>query len=275
VVQHRGRFGLQSQGLLEVRADLPAGTRKVLLKLSDGRTVTSPAAIVPARLGGPIALYYQVLNGPTPYPISITAIDAGGMSLKTLRLKPVRNCRAERPRRTLRPGFVTLAHGTTATGVPFAVMGVLVRFGRHQHSFNVDVNVESTGLASNSSSSSHSLIEYEAKPSPEALARIRDGRIFTPQLEDECPPHEFAIVYGLLAKPGESVLARTASGLTPLQLVAIPAHLKAGGELVYGSFATIPAEVIVQGQDGNTLFSESLAKQAREHAEYCQGYAAG
>jgi hypothetical protein len=82
-------------------------------------------------------------------------------------------------------------------------------------------------------------------------------------------------VYGLLAKPGETVLARTASGLTPLQLVAIPARMKAGGELAYGSFAAIPSEVIVQGLDGRTLFSESLEAQAHEHAEYCQGYAAG
>jgi hypothetical protein len=264
----------QSQeGLLEVQARLPAATRHVLLRLSDGRTVVSPAAIVPKRLRGPIALYYQVLDGPTPYPISITAVNATGMSLKTLALDPVRHCRAEPAHREGGPSFTTLTHGTTTTGVSFTVVGVLVRFGHHRHSFNLEVDVSPTGPDSNSSSSSS--IELISTGSPEAAARIRDARIFTPRLSDECPPHEFAIVYGLLARPGESVLARTASGLTPLQLVAIPARRKAGGELAYGSFATIPSEVIVQGPGGRTLFSESLKKQAREHAEYCQGYEAG
>ncbi|HTA13138.1 MAG TPA: hypothetical protein VK765_06925 [Solirubrobacteraceae bacterium] len=265
----------RSAGILEVQARLPPATRRVLLSLSNGHIVVSPAAIVPRRLGGPIAVYYQVLNGPTPYPLSITAVSAKGASLKTLELKPVSHCRAERTRRAAGPKFVTLTSGTTTTGVRFSVVGVLVSFGRHQHSFNLEVNVSPTGPEPNSGSSSSSSIEFFSSHSPEAAARIRDARIFTPQLSDECPPHEFAIVYGLLAKPGESVLVRTASGLTPLQLAAIPARLKAGGELAYGSFSAIPTEVIVQGQDGDTLFSESLAKQGREHAEYCQGYAGG
>jgi hypothetical protein len=29
----------------------------------------------------------------------------------------------------------------------------------------------------------------------------------------------------------------------------------------------------VQGAGGKTLFSESLARRAKEHAEFCEGYA--
>jgi hypothetical protein len=211
------------------------------------------------------------LRGPFPYPVSLTALDAHGGVLRTLGLRPVRDCKAEPPhRRSRKLIFTKLARGTTTTGAPFTVMGELVTFGHHQHSFNMSVSVRGNREGGSGPSGK---IELFSEHSPEAAARLRDTRIFSPLLADECPPHEYAIVYGLLSAPGETVLARTPSGLTPLTEVAIPKRLKTPGLTVYGSFPTIPTEVVVQGAGGKTLFSESLAGQAREHAEFCEGYA--
>jgi hypothetical protein len=89
----------------------------------------------------------------------------------------------------------------------------------------------------------------------------------------ECQPHEFAIVYGILSPPGDSVLARTPAGLVPLTKVAIAADLHSGGPLVYGVFSTLPSELVVLRSDGSTLYSESLATKGKEEAEFCAGYA--
>jgi hypothetical protein len=263
----------RGEGAIEVQAWLPGDTRSVRLALSNGRTVSTRAVVLPRRLGGPLALYDQALRGPTPYPVSLTALSAHGRTLRTLALRPVRDCEPEPTglHRVRRPIFTTLAHGTTTTGVPFTMTGTLVTFGHDRHSFNVQLQVEENGVTDGVSSSAR--IELVSGNSPEALAQIRDARIFSPELSDECAPHEYAIVYGLLSEPGETVLARTPSGLTPLNVVAIPKRLEVHGVAVYGSFAAIPSEVIVQGAGGRTLFSESLARRAKEHTEFCEGYA--
>ncbi|HLH14466.1 MAG TPA: hypothetical protein VKV16_06720, partial [Solirubrobacteraceae bacterium] len=89
----------------------------------------------------------------------------------------------------------------------------------------------------------------------------------------ECPPHEVAIVYGILAGPGASVLARTPQGLVPLTVVPLAADLHAKGPLVYGMFAALPSELVVRRADGSTLYSENLTARAREEAQFCEGYA--
>jgi hypothetical protein len=76
----------------------------------------------------------------------------------------------------------------------------------------------------------------------------------------------------ILAAPGASVLARTATGLVPLSTVPIAPDLHSGGPLVYGVFSTLPSELVVLGSDGSTLYIESLAAKGKEEAEFCEGY---
>ena len=45
------------------------------------------------------------------------------------------------------------------------------------------------------------------------------------------------------------------------------------GPLVYGVFTAFPTELIVKRRDGRTLYTESLAGRARQHSEFCEGYA--
>jgi hypothetical protein len=88
----------------------------------------------------------------------------------------------------------------------------------------------------------------------------------------ECKPHEYAVIYGTLAAPGASVLARTAAGLVPLTTVPIAADLHSGGPLAYGVFSTLPSELVVQNSAGSTPYTESLAATGKEEAEFCEGY---
>ena len=90
-----------------------------------------------------------------------------------------------------------------------------------------------------------------------------------------CPPHAFALVYGLLVSPGDSVLARTPKGLVPLAKQQLDPSMHAEGPLVYGAFSSLPSELIVRRSDGSTLSSESLVAKAKEDAEFCEGLAEG
>lgn len=46
-----------------------------------------------------------------------------------------------------------------------------------------------------------------------------------------------------------------------------------GGPLLYGIYATPPTEIIVESSDGSVLYTESLAAEATEETEFCEGYA--
>jgi hypothetical protein len=41
---------------------------------------------------------------------------------------------------------------------------------------------------------------------------------------------------------------------------------------VYGVFSALPSELTVLGANGSTVYSESLAAQATEAAQFCEGY---
>jgi len=71
------------------------------------------------------------------------------------------------------------------------------------------------------------------------------------------------------------VLERTAGTLRPLQHVAIPAHLHAGGVLVYAASPTLPSELIVRGPGGQTILTEKLGRLGAEALETCEGEAEG
>jgi hypothetical protein len=237
-----------------ITAAVPASVRTVQLLLSNGQTLTSSVIKVPRKAGGPGGVYVQAVRGPSPYPVSLTELDARGKVVLTVKLATER-CRREPT--VSGPAFVDLAKGTTPDGEPFTIEGVLVRFGRNQTSFSLSL---SAGLHSGRSE-----IEVgNVKP-----------RAFKWSLGMECQPHEFAIVYGILSAPGASVLARTPEGLVPLTNVPLASDLHSEGPLVYGAFSTLPSELVVRRGDGSTLYTESLAVRGKEEAEFCAGYAEG
>jgi hypothetical protein len=82
------------RGLWEIDLQTLATATSVRLALSNGRTVTSDVAVVPRELGGPIGLYYQVVRGPSPLPLSLTELNAERKTLRVVKLHPFKGCKS-------------------------------------------------------------------------------------------------------------------------------------------------------------------------------------
>lgn len=88
-----------------------------------------------------------------------------------------------------------------------------------------------------------------------------------------CAPHPYAILYGVLAPPGKSVVAQTPQGAISLNVIPIQPRLHARGPLVYGVFSALPSELTVLGVNDSTVYTENLEAKASEAAQFCEGYA--
>jgi hypothetical protein len=253
-------------GLLTVEANLLPATRSVRLLLSDQRTITSPAIRVPARLGGPVGLYYQVVRGPSPIPVSLTELGAQGETLAVVKLAPVVEC-TKHPRKYLHDGIIRLIHEAAPQIPAFTIRAVSYRELGVPH-FELSLEIENESLFGESGASAI------AQTVEEGFGR-RGTRAFKPQASAGCQPQPYAIVYGLLKAPGDSVLALVSGKLVALRKLAIPAHLHAGGVLAYGTFSPLPTELVVRNASGATIGRENLSRAATEATETCEGEAEG
>ncbi len=251
-----------NSGLLTVEANLLPSTRSVRLLLSDERTVTSPAILLPARLGGPAGLYYQVVRGPSPIPVSLTELDAEGRTLTVLKLPAVVEC-TKHPVKYFPGGIVHLAHGSLPQGPSFTIRGEGYRKLGADH-FELKLTVSNEEM----------LFGGGGGDLLEAGVAIPNGRqVFEPQGSTGCLHQPYAIVYGLLKAPRDTVLARVSGTLVPLRKVAIPARLHAGGVLVYGAFTPMPTELLVRNASGRTVDRRDLSQAAKSETETCEGEA--
>ncbi len=249
--------GMCGRGVESIAAVVPASVETVRLLLSNGHTISSRVVRIPRRYGGPGGLYLQAVRGYSPHPVSLTELDRNGHVVAVRKLDGI-GCRREAP--TSGPTSVTLATATAPGGEKLTFDATIVHFGRGQSSFDL--------------APPFSLHSIEDEPSEGAIGGEKP-RAFPWSLAWECPPHEFSVLYGILAAPGDSVLARTSEGIVPLTMVAIAAKLHSGGPLVYGVFSVLPSELIVRRSDGSTLYSESLLARGKDDAEFCVGYAEG
>jgi hypothetical protein len=231
---------------------LPAATA-VRLTLSDGHKITSRPAIVPPQLGGPLGLYYQVVRGPT-VPASLAELDARGKVIRFSKLHAFAGC-TKHLLKFLPGGIRPLVRGRVPGGPSFTIKGEAYRFVGHiKFALSVDINNGGGGGESLSGK----------RPSVFSWATFRG-----------CQPHAYVILYGLLKDPADSVSARTAGTVQPLRRAAIPAHLHAGGALVYLAASTAPDELLVRDRSGRTVISESLSELAKEAIETCQAETEG
>ncbi len=242
-------------GVVEVVAAVTAGTRRVRLRLSNGATILSTPASIPAGAGGPALVYVQAVRGPRPVPVSLAELGANGRALRTVRLAAVVGCRPEPPSKP--PTIETLVRGAGPDGRPFAIQGIASSI---EHEVSFDLLLQGGPRADRGEDLG--LLE---RPTPPLSLHVAH----------ECAPDSYSLVYGLLARPGRAVLARTASGLTPLRPVRIAARLHAHGTLVYGVFAALPKQLVVEGRRGHVLRSIALAHVAEEQTAFCAGYAEG
>jgi hypothetical protein len=229
-------------GLLSIEARTPAGAVTARLLLSDGTQISSPVLAIPASVGGPEGFYYQVVRGPSPIPVSITELDAGGATLAVLKLAPVVEC-TRHPRKLLPGGRRTLGRGRLADGSPFAIVGERFSYlGRIQLVVLLQVGSSS---------------ESGPEPSAGTLSWAVASR---------CSQHPYTIAIGLLRNPADTVLVRTAMGLVVLRKVVIPASLHQPGDLVYARVSLPPREFIVRDARGRTVRRSSTSGGHREEA---------
>ena len=147
------------------------------------------------------------------------------------------------------PTSTELASGHTPEGEPFTISS----FGgfNGQPSLSVDIGID-----------------------PELSEPLFDAtKTFPWSLSIGCAPHPYAILYGILASPGESVTAQTPQGAIALNVAPIEPRLHAKGPLVCGVFSALPSELTVLGSSGSTIYTENLQAKATEATQFCEGYA--
>jgi len=251
------------QGVLTIELRTVPAARRVRLTTGAGRRVSSRVAAIPRRLGGPGGIYYQALKGPPPGAITLEELGARGKVLRTITIAHPQKCNAlkrERPSRRTR----TLAGGTLPGGGTFTIEGTLTTFGKHK---SFELEAETSGEASGGGGALEALSAISLGP--------HGAPAFETQLKTGCEPAEFAILYGVLRHPRDTVMVRAAGTLVPLRRAAIPKRLHAGGELAYIALPGVPEELIVRTPKGKTVLHEDLRKSARDAHEVCEGEAEG
>lgn len=258
-----------SEGLLTIKTQVLSATRMVDLRMSNGTQIVSRPVLVPRRLGGPDAFYYQAVRGPSPVPVSLTEVNAQGRTLRVLKLRQIVGC-SKHPLRYLRGGKRTLARGSAPQGPSFSIAGERYRlFGRTYTQLKLR-----TGEALVSSDEGEEEAPSEG-PSGSYVIPVRRTTPLDSEVTASCHPHEFAIFYGLLKQPRDTVLAKVAGKLVPVLRVLIPSSLHAGGVLVYLASISQPEEVLVRSPNGRIVMNDDLARAAREGRETCEGESEG
>lgn len=265
------------EGLLKIDAEVPSATRTVDLGMSDGAQILSRPVLVPRRLGGPDAFYYQAVRGPSPIPVSLIERDAQGGTLRVLKLRRIVGC-SKHPLKYLPGGRRTLVRGHTPQGPDFSIVGERYRlFGRIHTQLKLRTG---EGLVSSDEGG-------EGEDEEEGLASLNEGsngsfavpvKRTTPlnsEISAGCHPHEYSIFYGLLKQPRDTVLAKVAGKLVPALRVRVPASLHAGGVLVYLTSNGQPEDVVVRAPSGKVVMSENLSQKATEGRETCEGESEG
>ena len=244
------------EGIETIQTAVPASVSSVRLVLADGRRIESRVVHVPPREGGPEGIYAQELRGSTSHAVSLVELSAGKQVVLTLDLPRYRCVKPRGQQPELPISVDELATGHTPEGEPFTIdaLGTLERepFLSVDAGVNPELNEITVGTV--------------GPPAPKA---------FPWSLSIGCAPHPYAILYGFLAPPGDSVTARTPEGAVGLTVVPSEPRLHAKGPLVYGVFRSLPSELTVVGSNGSTVYAENLQAQARQATEFCEGYGEG
>ncbi len=258
------------EGLLTIEAEVPTATREVDLHMSDNRQIVSRPVLVPRRLGGPAALYYQAVRGPSPIPVSLTERDAHGNPLRVLELHRIVGC-AQHLVKYLPGGKRTLVRASTPTGLRFSIVGERYRrLGR----LHIQLKLATGEQATSSGEGEEEEGEGEGPGEPVAVP-VRHAAPLDSKILAGCYPHEYSILYGLLKNPRDTVLAKVAGELAPVPRVRIPGSLHAGGQLVYLATIGRPEELLVRSPGGKIVIRQDLSGAAREGRETCEGESEG
>ncbi len=214
---------------------------------------------VPPKLGGPFAVYYQVVRGPSPIPVSLVELNKHGKPVRTVTLPHIVDC-TKNPLKYLPGGLRTLVRDRVPSGPSFRIVGEHYRFLGRTY-FELKLQLERSVFDNFASGAS-----IQVSGPPHSLHKELGWASRT-----GCKPRPFLIIYSLLKHPSETVLVRYSGQLVPLKRVPIPAGMHAGGVLVYTAPPSLPAELVLHTASGKTIATESLQELATETQETCEG----
>jgi hypothetical protein len=243
-------------GIETIQTAVPASVRSARLVLADGQRVESRVTRISRRDGGPTGIYAQEIRGSTSHAVSLVELNVGNSVVLTVKL-PRYRCIKRRNEPEGLPTITELASGRTPEGEAFTIS----TFG--------SLNTEPSDILK-------PLLSVDIGVNPELNEPVIPpgaSKAFPWSLSIGCAPHPYAILYGILAPPGESVTARTPQGAIALNVVPLEPRLHAKGPLVYGVFSALPSELTVLGANRSTVYTENLQAQATEAAQFCEGYA--
>jgi hypothetical protein len=234
-----------------VEAMMPATVRKVLLHLSGGRVVTSSTIALPAKLGGPVAFYYQAVPRGSKVPVSMAELDGHGDVLATVTVNPADKCVRYRLH-SVSGGPHILAHGVIPGGPRFTIAGNSFAYNGPSQ-LSLSVGVEDLGGGGSNLTGVH--------PNILVLTTF-----------DGCYPVDYHIVYGILKATRDAVRAHAGGRIIELQRVKLPASLRTHGMLVYGAFTGPVESVVVSTRTRRVTDGESLEQWTKGQGEYCEGF---
>ena len=237
-------------GIETIQTAVPPSVRLGRLVLADGREIGSRVIHISRPHGGPMGIYAQELLGGTSHARTIVELNATGAVVLTLKLPRYRCVKHPGETEGL-PTRTALTNATTPNGETFTI-SAFGALNSGVSSLGVDIGVDPEV--------GEMTIGAQA-PKPYAW-RLSIG----------CAPHPYAILYGILAPPGRSVVAQTPEGAVTLEAVPTETPTHAKGPLVYGVFGALPSELTVLGPSGTPVYTENLEAKASEAEQFCEGY---
>jgi hypothetical protein len=255
---HRPEVECQ-QGELTIEERTPAATRRMRLRLSDGRTLESEVIRIPARFGGPSGVYYQAVRGPRPVPVELSELDAHGKLLARRKLQRIADC-TKHPLKYLPGGTVTVVRSSVGQDGPaYSIVARRYRLYGHIHlSLQLDVSNEREPPFPGLLEASGGGADFPGAP-------------FQAQTSQGCEPKPYEIVYGLLGDPADTVSLNSGGTLVPLTKVTLPAQLHTHAVLAYAAVSPPAQELLVRTPAGKTFEHQSLDGQGT--VERCEGEA--
>ena len=76
--------------------------------------------------------------------------------------------------------------------------------------------------------------------------------------------HEYALAYGMLSDPEDTVVAQAHGVVTRLEKKVLPAHLRANGVLVYSLVPRGSLKIVTSARSGHTVSSEAYTESSEK-----------
>jgi hypothetical protein len=229
----------EGQRLIHIAA--PASTRKINLRLSNGRQVVSGVMFLPRRLGGPLALYYQSLPGGAPAPVAATELANDGRVLATIPASTTDECTKTLARQL--PGGPTVVKANAPSGEAFTIATERTRIlGKIYVGLRL---VFSGGMIAES-----------------AALRVIHSLYWN--VSRVCGSRPYGVLYGILGKSHDEALVRVGGHVMSMHAGPSVSGGPSKGVVVYKVLTRPPERLIVRASSGHILEEADISSTYSE-----------